>query len=93
VGVEVINDRALELPPLNELFARNMIDRTRIGKLLKGFRNQPAVAIDAIEAVLVQLSKMAQEHPEIVEMDINPLLADKDGVIAVDARIRVHVQA
>jgi len=89
VGVEVINDRALELPPLNNFLASGMIDRTRIGKLLKGFRNQPAVNIDAIVNVLVNLSKMAQERPEIIEMDINPLLADQDGVIAVDARIRM----
>ena len=89
VGVEIINDRALELPPLSPMLARRMIDRTRIGALLKGFRNEPAVDMDGIVDVLMKVAELMMDHSRIVEMDINPLLADPRGVLALDARIRV----
>jgi acetyltransferase len=87
--VELFADRAVALPPLNLKLARELIERTRVAKLLAGHRGGPAVATRAIERVLVQLSQLAADVAEIVELDINPLLADADGVIALDARIRI----
>ncbi|MEM7545388.1 MAG: bifunctional acetate--CoA ligase family protein/GNAT family N-acetyltransferase [Pseudomonadota bacterium] len=89
VSVEVVADKALSLPPLDTMLAGDMIDRTRIGKLLKGYRDRPAANRTAIEHVLVRISQMAAELPSVVELDINPLLADDQGVIALDARIVV----
>jgi acetyltransferase len=89
-AVEVVADRALGLPPLNAALARDMIGRTRIARLLKGYRNVAAADMTAIEAVLVRLSDLAIDLPEIAELDINPLLADGDGVLALDARVVVR---
>ncbi len=89
IAVEVLDDKALGLPPLDEVLAREMIGRTRVSKLLAGFRGRPPADIDGIVHALVRLSEMAADHAEIAEVDINPLLADADGVIALDARIRV----
>ncbi len=88
-GVEVIGDKALALPPLNLLLARELISRTRIFRQLKGYRDRPAAAIDAIALSLVKLSQLACDLDEVAELDINPLLADETGVIALDARVRV----
>lgn len=90
IAVEIINDRALELPPLDAALARQMIERTRISKLLMGFRNQPAVNMNAIVDVLLKMARLMVECPNIVEMDINPLLADQDDVIALDARVKMR---
>ncbi len=87
IAVEVIGDRALGLPPLNAILARDMIRRTRVAKLLDAYRNVPAVDHAALEDVLVRLSAIAVDLPEVVELDINPLLADAAGVLAVDARV------
>jgi len=75
------------LPPLDMRLAQDLIGSTRIAKLLKGFRNQKAVDMEAVAVTLVRLSRMVAELPEIAELDINPLLADEEGVIALDARI------
>jgi len=91
-AVEVIGDKALGLPPLNLELARQMIERTRIWHQLKGYRDRLPVALDAIALTLVQLSHLVCDFDEIAELDINPLLADEYGVIAVDARMRL-VQA
>jgi acetyltransferase len=88
-AVEVLDDTAVALPPLNLLLARAQMTRTRIWRLLQGYRNKPPAAADAIADVLIRLGQIAAEHPEIGELDINPLLADPTGVVAVDARIRV----
>nr|MBV6631288.1 GNAT family N-acetyltransferase [Oceanococcus sp. HetDA_MAG_MS8] len=88
-AVEVIKDRAIALPPLNQALARQLIQRTRISKLLAGYRGTQPVALTDIELTLVKLSHLVANHPEIIELDINPLLADEDGVLALDARIRV----
>jgi acetyltransferase len=88
-AVEVIADKALGLPPLNLKLAQEMIERTRIWHQLKGYRDRLPVALDAIALTLVQLSQLVCDFDEIAELDINPLLADERGVIAVDARIRV----
>jgi acetyltransferase len=89
-AVEIIGDKSLEMPPLNTALARAQIERTRIAALLKGYRGRPAADIDAVVNVLVRLSQIAAEHAEVTEIDINPLLCDEKGVIAVDCRIHVH---
>ncbi|MGX4803265.1 bifunctional acetate--CoA ligase family protein/GNAT family N-acetyltransferase [Bradyrhizobium guangdongense] len=89
-AVEIINDKALALPPLDLQLARDLIDRTRVSRLLHAYRDVPAVKQDAVALVLVKLAQMATDIPEIRELDINPLLADETGVTAVDARIAVR---
>jgi acetyltransferase len=89
VAVEVLGDRAVGLPPLNDRLARDMIGRTRIAKLLAGYRDRPPADEAAIVDVLIRLADLAADIPAIAELDINPLLADAAGVIALDARIRI----
>jgi len=91
-AVEVIADRALALPPLNRPLARALVERTRIARLLHGWRDVPPVQMDAVLDALVAVSQLMAELPEIAELDINPLLADAHGVIALDARVRVSDQ-
>ncbi|MGJ4884709.1 MULTISPECIES: bifunctional acetate--CoA ligase family protein/GNAT family N-acetyltransferase [unclassified Bradyrhizobium] len=88
-AVEIINDKALGLPPLDLHLARNLIERTRVSRLLRAYRDVPAVKPDAVALVLVKLAQLAADVPEIRELDINPLLADESGVMAVDARVAV----
>jgi acetyltransferase len=92
-SVEVVADRALGLPPLNAPLARALVQRTRIAKLLAGWRDVPPADLVAIEQVLIALARLVAEEPRIAELDINPLLADAAGVIALDARVRVSAQA
>ena len=87
VGVEIIADTAMALPPLNSALASDLIARTRVSKLLAGYRDRAPANHAAIEQALTAVSELAVNHPEIAELDINPLLADADGVIALDARI------
>ena len=89
-AVEVTADRAISLPPLNAVLARDLVSRTRVAKLLAGYRNCPPADMDAIYRTLMQVSRLIIDVPEIVELDINPLLAHAKGVIALDARIRVQ---
>ena len=89
VATEIVADRCMGLPPLNANLAQDMIARTRVARLLAGYRDRPAANHAAIEAALVALSDLVIDFPEIGELDINPLLADADGVIALDARIIV----
>jgi acetyltransferase len=88
-AVEIVDDSTVALPPLNPLLARAQMARTRIWRLLQGYRDKPPAAIEAIADVLIALARLAAEHPEIRELDINPLLADAAGVVALDTRIRV----
>ena len=88
-AVEVVRDSAIGLPPLNLLLARAQMERTRVWRLLQSYRGKPAAAIDAIAEVLIRVGQMAADHPEIRELDINPLIADAAGVMALDARIRI----
>ena len=92
-AVEVLADRTIGLPPLNEHLARDMIVRTRIAKLLAGYRDRPAADQGAIADVLIRLADLAVDVPAIAELDINPLLADETGVVALDARIRLQAEA
>jgi acetyltransferase len=89
IAVELLEDRALELPPLNLAIARAQMRRTRVWRLLQSYRNRPPAAIDDIAQVLVRVAQLAADHAEVAELDINPLLADARGAIALDARIRV----
>ncbi|NIA71975.1 bifunctional acetate--CoA ligase family protein/GNAT family N-acetyltransferase [Pelagibius litoralis] len=88
-AVEVIADKALALPPLDTVLAEAMMAETRVYRLLQGYRDRPPAAVDEIAACLVRLSQLIIDMPEIGEVDINPLLADAEGVIALDARVRV----
>ncbi|MGE4063237.1 MAG: GNAT family N-acetyltransferase [Rhodospirillaceae bacterium] len=88
-GIEVIDDKSFGLPPLNMNLAAAMIAETRVGRLLAGYRNRPPANTTAIAQALVSLSQLVADHPVIKEIDLNPLLVDASGLIAVDARIRV----
>jgi acetyltransferase len=88
-AVEVLADSATGLPPLNGPLARDMIARTRIAGLLAGYRDRPAADLAAIAGVLVRLAALAADLPAVAELDINPLLADEAGVLALDARVRL----
>jgi len=88
-AVEVVGDRAVALPPLNTALAHEQIKRTRIFRLLEGYRDRPAADLDAIALTLIQVSQIVIDLPEVVELDINPVLADAGGVVALDARIRL----
>jgi acetyltransferase len=88
-AVEVIKDRALELPPLDMRSARAMIARTRVARLMAGYRDVPPVDVTRVADVLVRLSALAADLPEVCEIDLNPLVADSKGVVALDARIAV----
>lgn len=89
VAVEILDDTAVALPPLDDVLAGDLIDRTRIGRLLAGFRDRKAADRGAIARALRGLSQMIVDFPCIAAMDINPLLADAEGVIALDARIEI----
>lgn len=89
VTVEVMGDRAVALPPLNPFLARDMIARTRVSKMLGAFHHMPPVDLEALESVLLRVSEMACELPWIKELDINPLIVDEHGAVAVDARMAV----
>jgi len=89
VTVEVTDDHAVGLPPLNLVLARDLVDRTRVARLLAGYRNRPAANMDAVLASLVQVSRMVSDIPEIVELDLNPLVADSRGAVVLDARMRL----
>ena len=89
-AAEIIADRALALPPLNMNLAREMIAATRIARLLAGYRGVPAADIEEIAVTLLKVSQLVCDFAEVVELDINPLLATPRGVLALDARIRVQ---
>ena len=88
-AVEVINDKAVALLPLNRALCEDLVSRTRVSRLLKGYRNKAPADADAISDAIMAVGDIAADFPEIVELDINPLLASSDGVVALDARIKV----
>jgi acetyltransferase len=87
IGVEVFRDLAVALPPLNRFLAQEMIAATRVSRMLAEFRGRPAVPLEAVVDVLLKVSEIACELPCVEELDINPVLADETGVIALDARV------
>jgi len=88
--IELINDRAMELPPLNQFLARSLINRSRAAEMLGEWRGAPAADRNGLEQVLLRVSEMICALPQLREMDINPLIVDEHGVVAVDARIVVE---
>jgi acetyltransferase len=89
-SVEIMADRAVTLPPLNHFLARELIQDTRIARMLGAFRNMPAANMNALEDVLLRVSEMVCELPLLKEMDINPLILDEHGALAADARVVVE---
>jgi acetyltransferase len=87
VLVEVFQDRALSLPPLNRTLARRMMERTKIFKALQGVRGQKAIDLNELETILVRFSQLLTDFPDIQEIDINPLLAAPTRLVALDARV------
>ncbi|MEX2524764.1 MAG: bifunctional acetate--CoA ligase family protein/GNAT family N-acetyltransferase [Gammaproteobacteria bacterium] len=88
-AVEIVNDKAVALPPLNMALADDLMGRTRIIRELQGYRDTAAADLDAIRLTLLKISQLIIDHPQIQELDINPLFADNKGVLALDARIKV----
>ncbi len=88
-AVEIVNDKALALPPLDMNAAERLIHQTRVAKMLNAYRNVPAAQIDRLTALLVGLSRLSADFPEIREIDLNPILADENGIAVLDARISV----
>ncbi len=88
-AVELTADRAVALPPLNVPLARALVSRTRVSRLLAGWRDSPAVHEAALHGVLVAISQLLAEIPEIAELDINPLIVNFEGAMALDAHIRL----
>lgn len=88
--IELLNDRAMELPPLNQFLARRLIERSRVAETLGEWRGASAVDMEALENVLLRVSEMVCELPELREMDINPIIVDESGAVSVDARIVVE---
>jgi acetyltransferase len=89
-AVEVIDDKTLALPPLDLKMASDLIARTRVARLMKGYRNVAAARVIDVALTLVKLAQLAADLPEVREFDINPLLADESGVLAIDARVAVE---
>jgi acetyltransferase len=88
--VEVLRDQALALPPLTSTLARRMMERTKIYKALCGVRGRAPVDCAALEQILVRFGQLVCEVPRIKEIDINPLLASPNGIVALDARVVFH---
>ncbi|MFW5678867.1 MAG: GNAT family N-acetyltransferase [Pseudomonadota bacterium] len=89
IAVEALRDRSVALPPLNLELAHEMIRETRVHRLLEGYRTKPPAAMDQIALALVKLGQMIADIDLIDEIDVNPILANANGVLALDARIRV----
>jgi acetyltransferase len=87
IFTEVFKESAVDLPPLNLLLARRLMERTRIYRILQGYRNIPPANLDELAGILVRLSQLVTDFPEIAELDINPLLIDSGRPVCVDARI------
>ena len=88
--IELINDRAMELPPLNQFLARRLIERSRAAGMLGEWRGAPPADVQALEHLLLRVSEMVCALPQLREMDINPVIVDETGAVAVDARIVIE---
>ena len=88
--VEVYRDHALALPPLNTTLAQRMMEQTRIFTAFKGVRGRKPIDLPALESLLVRFSQLVVEQPWISEIDINPLLASPERLLALDARVVLH---
>ncbi|MCK5836092.1 MAG: bifunctional acetate--CoA ligase family protein/GNAT family N-acetyltransferase [Desulfobacula sp.] len=89
VLTEIFQDTAMGLPPLNRLLARQMIEKTKISKALKGFRNVSSVHMEVLEELLIRTGRLMKDFPEITALDINPLMVRSGSITAVDARVLI----
>jgi acetyltransferase len=89
IMTEILKDRAIALPPLNRLLARRLMQGTRVYRILQGYRNRPAANLELLEEILIRLSQLVTDFPEIEELDINPMILIGDQALAVDARVLV----
>lgn len=87
--IELINDKAMELPPLNQFLSHRLIERSRVAETLGAWRGSAPANLEALEQILLRVSEMACELPQLREMDINPIIVDEYGAVAVDARIAI----
>lgn len=90
IFTEILKDRALGLVPLNRLLARRLMEKTRAFELLKGFRNRPPADLEALEEMLIRLSQLVADFPQIAELDMNPVVVKNGQPVVVDARIRLE---
>jgi acetyltransferase len=90
IMTEILRDQAIALPPLNRLLAQRLIESTRVYQLLKGYRNRPPGNLELLEEILIRLSQLVTDFPEIVELDVNPLILIEDKAYALDARIIIR---
>ena len=91
-AVDPLEDRAVALPPLNAVLARELVSRTRISRLLAGYADRPPVRMEGVTDVLMAVSCMLADLPELAELELNPLLADPAGALVLDARVRVSAR-
>jgi acetyltransferase len=89
IYTEILKDRALALPPMNRLLARRLMQETKVYTLLQGYRNRPAADMEKLEEMIIRLSQLLIDCPEIAELDMNPVLIKDGNPVVVDARIRV----
>jgi acetyltransferase len=89
IMAEVLRDSAIALPPLNRLLAKRLMQETKVYSILKGYRNRPGANMELLEEILIRLSQLVIDFPEIAELDINPLIIAENQCIAVDARVIV----
>ena len=90
--VEVMEDCGVTLPPLNTLLVRDLIAGTHVARMLGPFRHMPPANMEALESLLLRVSEMVCELPQLLTMDINPVIIDEEGVVAVDARVEVELR-
>ncbi|MDY6854506.1 MAG: bifunctional acetate--CoA ligase family protein/GNAT family N-acetyltransferase [Thermodesulfobacteriota bacterium] len=90
IMTEILKDTEIALPPLNRLLARRLMEKTKIYRILKGYRNRPPAPLAYIEEILIRISHLVTDFPEIVELDINPMILYQNVVCAVDARVLIH---
>lgn len=93
VFTEVLKDQAIALPPLNRLLAKRLMEKTRVYRLLQGYRNIPPANLERLEELLIRLAQLVTDFSEIQELDLNPLVVTANGFSAIDARILLSVSA
>jgi len=89
IFTELFKDRAIGFPPLNQVLAQRILEKTKAYQLLKGYRNIPPANMKAVEETMINFSQLIEDHPEISELDINPLIPQDDNLVAVDARVMI----
>jgi acetyltransferase len=89
IYTEILKDRSIGLPPMNRLLARRLMQHTKVWSLLQGYRNRPAADVDRLEELIIRLSQLLIDFPQIAELDMNPVLIQNGNPVIVDARIRV----